>query len=311
MSGLPLAEQWERGWRPAFTEAEQPFNQVLSEPTMDWLQNFDDPSAAQVWPNSACPQSLPPMTTVVEVDEACDTHPEGSVPFTSIRGSNLLEECSDHMACFLKARMQLEAHADLGEILKDARMRGTPALASEAERLMQQHLVTTRAGEGEQAPAEVSATLWSDDSDKPGTSSLKLGNTCYNLLDYGEQLALNNDMSEQLGVVDPQSERRQCLLRCVAAGRLLLENDHPPTMSAVDEVAHELRVDLYNTAVEVQNRLGKPDLRIPILEHELRTHVHDLTRPHHDRDYRVLAAMAPNMCQSLRLVIIRVNYAKQ
>eukprot|EP00971_Amphidinium_carterae_P349240 6490916-Amphidinium_carterae.2 len=147
--------------------------------------------------------------------------------------------------------------------------------------------------------------------DLPGRGTITFDDRVLNLYDYGEQLPLNQHLRDQIQLPDDRPEKRQCLLRCVAGGLLLARKGFPPTMTAVDMEALDLREELHKQALCANCAMGESQGKIPLLEHELRTHVHDILSADHDRDYRVLAALAPHHTAQSRIVIMRVTYAKQ
>eukprot|EP00971_Amphidinium_carterae_P150818 2990256-Amphidinium_carterae.1 len=196
------------------------------------------------------------------------------------------------MSCYLQARQTLNPSGKLTEFLNEAVAKGAPALAKEASLLL-----TSASRAGSHGPrVEITATNWTD-VHRPGQGSIKFDD-CVRAL-------------EQLQLPDDRPERRQCLLRCVAGGLLLATTGQCPTMTAVDQMALELREELHVQALCASSAMGEASGRIPVLEHELRTHVHDILSADHDRDYRVLAALAPSQTQQCRIVIMRVTYAKQ
>eukprot|EP00971_Amphidinium_carterae_P345152 6485941-Amphidinium_carterae.1 len=302
----PTLLAWEDGRLPAFTDAERELHELCYAPHSQWLQDVDTTSSHEVWPN---PQELVLSGEHLksEVKELPETWPTSfDQNPTGIRGPASEADCSPEMSCYLHARQTLDPAKPLSEFLREAVERGAPILAKEASKLLDR---AQRAGEGGPR-VEISPTTWAD-VNVPGNGTIKFAHREMPLYDYGEQLPLSQHLRDQLQLPEDRPERRQCLLRCVAGGLLLAHTGKVPNMTEVDVAALSLREELHTQALCASHAMGSVTGRIPILEHELRTHVHDILAADHDRDYRVLAALAPAGLAKCKVVIMRVTYAKQ
>eukprot|EP00971_Amphidinium_carterae_P351827 6492298-Amphidinium_carterae.1 len=257
ISAHPLLQAWEDGDHPSFTSAEKDLHDLCYTPHQGWLADADKTKQFDVWPGSV------------------DPYPTG------VRCPTPEADCTPEMSCYLQARQTLNPSGKLTEFLNEAVAKGAPALAKEASQLL---MSASRAG-SHGPRVEITATNWTD-VHRPGQGSIKFDDCIRALYDFGEQLPLNQHLREQLQLPDDRPERRQCLLRCVAGGLLLATTGQCPTMAAVDQLALELREELHVQALCASSAMGEASGRIPVLEHELRTHVHDILSADHDRDYR-------------------------
>eukprot|EP00971_Amphidinium_carterae_P109570 2169532-Amphidinium_carterae.1 len=269
-------------WDRLFETIPKSIAAVCYHPHGEWLRDVDTTARHAIWPNSA------------------EVAPAG------VRCPPTETDCSPEMSCYLNARQTLNPTESITEFLKEAVAKGAPALSKEAMNLLDS---AHRAG-SEGPRVEITPTLWQD-VHSPGRGLLHANNRELTLFDFGEQLPLHQALRDQLQLPDDRPERRQCLLRCIAGGVLYHQGKTCPSMSEVDRCALTLREELHTQALCAQHAMGTAGSRIPTLEHELRTHVHDVLLPDHDRDYRVIAALAPEFTSRCRIVIMRVTYAKQ
>ena len=120
---------------------------------------------------------------------------------------------------------------------------------------------------------------------------------------------MTDELAALLGELEPRAERRQCLLRSVAAALILDHTGIVPVREHVDKVAQQIRLDMARQAFSAQDELGQPADRVTATENEIRTHVHDALHADHDKDFRILAVLPPAALQTYTLVVPRVDYS--
>ena len=107
---------------------------------------------------------------------------------------------------------------------------------------------------------------------------------------YQASLALNEELQSVLTnePEDPSKpflEDRQCLLLHVAAGLLRSAQGHEPSPTSAQDLALELRQEMYEHACVASAALGLPPPAMGQSEADLRTFIHDLVHRDHDKDY--------------------------
>eukprot|EP00974_Lingulodinium_polyedra_P087582 8489015-Lingulodinium_polyedra.AAC.1 len=75
-------------------------------------------------------------------------------------------------------------------------------------------------------------------------------------------------------------------------------------MEEVQELELQERLLLWDTAAEAAGALGEVEARLGRTEADLRVYVHDALAPHHDKDFKYLAAL-PMRC--LEAPVLRVR----
>ena len=83
----------------------------------------------------------------------------------------------------------------------------------------------------------------------------------------------------------PHLEDRQCLLLHVAAGLVWSAQGYEPSPTSVQDLALELRQEMYEHACVASAALGPPPPAMGQSEADLRTFIHDLVHRDHDKDY--------------------------
>ncbi len=79
-------------------------------------------------------------------------------------------------------------------------------------------------------------------------------------------------------------------------------------MEAVQERALEERLHLWEQAAELVGALGELPPRVTKTEADLRVFAHDALAPHHDKDFRYLAALEMTLLRDVVLHVWRVDY---
>ena len=118
---------------------------------------------------------------------------------------------------------------------------------------------------------------------------------------------MDDELASLLQLPEPEIERRQCVTKVVAAG-ILSRDGGIPTEEAVSAFSLAIRKEQFNQASRALETMGKPADRITAVEHELRVHAHDATKPRHDKDFRVLAAFVLEELAECKMVVLRKDY---
>ena len=131
--------------------------------------------------------------------------------------------------------------------------------------------------------------------------------------DYQAGLELNEELHSALtnepeDPSKPHLEDRQCLLLHVAAGLQWSAQGQEPSPTSVQDLAIELRQEMYENACVASAALGPPPPAMGQSEADLRTFIHDLVHRDHDKDYRSLAAFPPRAAEHLACHILRVSH---
>ena len=114
------------------------------------------------------------------------------------------------------------------------------------------------------------------------------------------------ELAAILGEPETRLEKRQCLLKCIAAA--LLAGAQVPAEADVMALAAKLRLELATRALAAAQALGPAPDRVSPIEHELRVHLHDALNSDHDRDFRSLACLPLDQLRDRTLVVLRVDY---
>ena len=117
---------------------------------------------------------------------------------------------------------------------------------------------------------------------------------------------MTEELAAILGEPEPRLEKRQCLLKSVAAA--LLVGPEVPAEADVIALAAKLRLEMANHARAAERALGPAPDRVSPTEHELRVHLHDALSSDHDKDFRVLACLPLDQLRNRTLVVLRVDY---
>ena len=84
---------------------------------------------------------------------------------------------------------------------------------------------------------------------------------------------MTEELAAILGEPETRLEKRQCLLKSVAAA--LLVGPEVPAEADVIALAAKLRLEMANNARAAERALGPAPDRVSPTEHELRVHLHD------------------------------------
>ena len=107
------------------------------------------------------------------------------------------------------------------------------------------------------------------------------------------------------------TERNKCLLIHLAAAELCSIGDTDESMEKkfleVMSVSRKLRVEQYKQAQKCDLELGEPSSNDPIIVAELRSHVHDILNPNHDRDHKTLLCFPVGVVETKNICLIRVT----
>ena len=72
-------------------------------------------------------------------------------------------------------------------------------------------------------------------------------------------------------------------------------------------VSRKLRAEQYKQAQKCDLELGEPSSNDPIIVAELRSHVHDILNPNHDRDHKTLLCFPVGVVETKNICLIRVT----
>ena len=167
-----------------------------------------------------------------------------------------------------------------------------------------------RVGSSADADVVIGPTTWPQgDKGEPGEAEAVILGEAWRVLDYREELSATRELGQEVdGLQEGSPERRQCLLKAVAAAWLWEQRGQAPSKAAVEAAGQELRLELAKNAAQADLALGEPPDRVTGVENELRMHVHDALTGHHDKDFRILAAFPPERLARSVLVVLRVDY---
>ena len=107
------------------------------------------------------------------------------------------------------------------------------------------------------------------------------------------------------------TERNKCLLIHLDAAELCSSGDTDESMEKkfpdVMSVSRKLRVEQYKQAQKCDLELGEPSSNDPIIVAELRSHVHDILNPNHDRDHKTLLCFPVGVIETKNVCLIRAT----
>ena len=216
-----------------------------------------------------------------------------------------LQEASDDLYAWAAARVAQDDTQDLQQLMEEMATFGLGDLAAEASSILEK-LDHRRAGEV--GRLEIGEVQWPADANYPGQGELKIDGQSWSMLDYREEVPMSDELAALVKVPEPQEEKRQCVTRVLAAGVLQRQLGRPPSQKEVDVKAEEMRREHCYQAVDAAEQLGEAEEFVTAVEHELRTYVHDIITPHHEKDFRCLAVFPLADLQDAKLVVLRADY---
>ena len=140
------------------------------------------------------------------------------------------------------------------------------------------------------------------------------------MLDYRDKLALDAETVASLDGLQhsktepPEIELRECAILNVVAAHMVRGTPTRPGGSSwpsaieVQEEGLKFRKEMLAAARIAESALGEVPGTLTQAEADLRVFCHDLTRRDHDKDYRMYAALPPDLLKSKALGAIRVDY---
>ena len=139
------------------------------------------------------------------------------------------------------------------------------------------------------------------------------GGEVWGTRDYQASLALSEELQSVLinepeDPSKPHLEDRQRLLLHVAAGLLWSAQGYEPSPTSVQDLALELKQEMYEHACVASAALSPPPPAMGQSEADLCTFIHDLVHRNHDKDYQGLAAFPPKSAEHLACNILRVSH---
>ena len=103
----------------------------------------------------------------------------------------------------------------------------------------------------------------------------------------------------------------KCLLIHIAAASCCAPGDTHEVLggksSRILQLARDYRVLQYKQAIECQRELGEPTSNDPLVVAELRSHVHRIPPPNHDRDHKSLLCFPLPAMNDINLRLMRVS----
>ena len=175
-----------------------------------------------------------------------------------------LGPASSALKAYVRSRLAAEPAVTATEALSDAANYGVGDVAEEAAMILD---ADPRAGELGGATPEVQLTATSGPpvDGEPGRATMRLDGATWQVFDYREEILPTAATMPCLGEEEPRPERRQCLLKSVAAA-LLMQDREPPSQAAVDHKAAELRGELAAKAWDTARALGPAPDRVTASE---------------------------------------------
>ena len=216
-----------------------------------------------------------------------------------------LEDASDDLYAWAATRVAHDESQTLQELMEEMATFGLGDLAAEASTILER-IDHRRAGEV--GRLEIGEVHWPGNTHYPGQGEVRIDGQRWTMLDYREEVPMSEELAALVKVPEPQEEKRQCVTRVLAAGVLQRELGRPPTQIEVDEKAEEMRREHCYQAIDAAEQLGDAEEFVTAVEHELRTYVHDIVTPHHEKDFRCLAVFPLADLQEAKLVVLRADY---
>jgi len=214
-----------------------------------------------------------------------------------------LQDASDDLYAWASTRVANEPSVTLVELLGEMNQFGLGELAAEAAQFLEK---TNEGKAGQGRRCNIGATHW--EGDGPGRAQVDIDGTCWAMYDFKEQVQMTEELAGLVGAVHPEVEKRQGVTKVLAAGCLMARDEKVPSMKAVEEFAQVLRLEQARLAADAESMMGHAEPKVTPIEHELRMYTHDILKPHHDKDYRAVAAFPVEAMGNVRLIVLRVDY---
>lgn len=276
-----------------FTKAEHEMSDLIRGPDSRWVEEVPHQgSAHEGRKGESAPEDAKRLV--------CKAEELAAGPVLSA-----LQDASDDLYAWAAARVAQDPSQDLQHLMEEMATYGLGDLAAEATSVLEK-LDHRRAGEV--GRLEIGEVRWPLDAKYPGSGELKIDGQAWTMLDYREEIPMSEELASLVKAPEPQEEKRQCVTRVLAAGVLQRQLGRPPNQSEVDEKAEELRREHCYQAVDAMEQLGEAEEFVTAVEHELRTYVHDIITPHHEKDFRCLAVFPLMDLQEAKLVVLRADF---
>lgn len=216
-----------------------------------------------------------------------------------------LPDASDDLYSWTAARLAREPTSTLEELMGEMATYGLGDVAAEASEVLEKR---SQYKAGERGRIEVGTVQWPADEQLPGQGELTVDGQAWTVLDYKEEIMTSEELASVLKIPEPQEEKRQCVTRVLAAGVLQRELGRIPLQKEVDVRAEAMRREQCQQALDALDQMGEPEEFVAAVEHELRTYIHDILSPHHEKDFRSLAIFPLEDMREAKLVVMRADY---
>lgn len=123
---------------------------------------------------------------------------------------------------------------------------------------------------------------------------------------YGDKLQIDSELRASHGSRGTL-ECRQCIILSTAAAMLVSKLGRQPTPAEINELALEIRWDVWSGAAEAGAALGDAPPLVPAAESDLRVFVHDALAPNHDKDFRTLQVLPPSVLSNVVLHVVLLD----
>lgn len=276
-----------------FTKAEHEISDLIKGPDATWVEE----TAHQQVPHPGRDGNSAPKEAWALVEKAEEM---ASGPVLSA-----LQDASDDLYAWAAARVAQDPAQELQPLMEEMATFGLGDIAAEASMVLEK-LDHRRAGEV--GRMEIGEIQWPADERYPGHANVKIDGQAWSMLDYREEIPMSDCLASLVKVPEPQDEKRQCVTRVLAAGTLQRQLGRPPNQEEVDQKAEEMRREHCYQAIDAAEQLGEAEEFVAAVEHELRTYVHDILTPHHEKDFRSLAVFPLTDLQEAKLVVLRADY---
>lgn len=216
-----------------------------------------------------------------------------------------LVDASDDLYSWAAARLARDPTVELEELMGEMATYGLGDVAAEASSVLER---VNQHRAGERGRIEVGAVHWPSDDQIPGQGELAVDGQQWTVLDYKEEICTSEELASVLKLPEPQEGRRQCVTRVLAAGVLQRELGRVPLQREVDVRAEAMRREQCQQALDALDQMGEPEDFVAAVEHELRTYIHDILSPHHEKDFRSLAVFPLEDLREAKVVVMRADY---
>ena len=228
-----------------------------------------------------------------------------------------LRDCSPRLSSYTTAIVlqdmragKYEPSESIDRALHLAMDKGLPSLQLDAQRVLDTQTRAGRLADQSHSEHEVVFGCPADHTTHTVTPA-RVAQTKWNLWDYGDTLPTKPG-DPILDVYQPGvKERNKCLLIHLAAALLWAHpsvHQKPRDDTPIEEIlrlSRDLRYRQFLQAKECLATLGEPLDVEPLALVELRSNIHDMYYPHHDRGHRSIICFPPEELAHVNLAIIR------